>query len=329
VLVLSAEDGVADTIRPRVDRLGGDAARFHVLQAVRVRGHERGFSLSADLPYLEAALERTQASLLPIDPVSAYLGKADSWKDAEVRSVLMPLARLLERRRVAGLGVMHLTKATDRRALYRALGSVAFVAAARSVFAVAKDPENPERRLLLPVKCNIAASPPALAFRVTPQVTLAWEAGPEGLDADAALRDGASAEERTALEEAMDFLHEILADRHEVPVKAILEEARRNSIATITLRRAQRKLGVEKRRQGLEGGGGEWLWRLPAARRQEHHGQDDHHDHHGAEMPANSGRDQDAPDQDDHGDHGAPLLESRASIPDLHGLGLDQGTGRA
>lgn len=142
VLVMSAEDGPGDTIRPRLEAFDADLERVHLLKAIREADGERTLSLDGDLLHLETAIMQTHAILVIIDPLSAYLGKPDSYKDAEIRRVLTPLAALAEKHRVAIIGILHLTKASDRRALYRVLGSIGFVAAARNVLAVGPDPDN-------------------------------------------------------------------------------------------------------------------------------------------------------------------------------------------
>src|SRR5262249_49196176 len=92
VVLLAAEDGLADTVRPHIDRQGGDRARVHVLRAVRADGHERPFNMERDLSALEAAIIETRAVLLIISPLSAYLGNRDTYKDSDVRGLLDPLA---------------------------------------------------------------------------------------------------------------------------------------------------------------------------------------------------------------------------------------------
>ncbi len=82
VVLLTAEDGLEDTVRPRLDAMGGDPSRVHVLIAIRTGDRERGFDLTLDLPHLEALIADTKASLVVIDPVSAYLGKTDSYRDS-------------------------------------------------------------------------------------------------------------------------------------------------------------------------------------------------------------------------------------------------------
>lgn len=262
VVLLTAEDGLADTVRPRLDAMGGDPARVHVLKAIRTGDRERGVDLSLDLPHLEAALKVTGAILVVIDPVSAYLGKTESYKDAEVRGLLAPLAALAERTGVAVIGIMHLTKDQQRQALYRAQGSISFVAAARAVFAVAEDRENPERRLFLPVKLNIARKPPGLAFRLVEAghaVRVEWEAGAVDVDIETALAGPEPSAERSERDEAKDFLREVLADG---PVAAteVKRQAKAAGIAERTLFRARAELGVKPEKTGFREG---WMWSLP------------------------------------------------------------------
>jgi hypothetical protein len=265
VVILSAEDGLADTIRVRIDRQGGDPARTFVLQAIRRKGVDVPFSLERDLPQLEAAIQRTQARVVRIDPVSAYLGQKDSYKDAEVRSVLAPLAALAERTRVAMIGIMHLTKDAQRRLIHRAGGSIAFVAAARTVFAVGLDPDDEahQRRLLVLIKSNLGAAPPTLAFQIDAD-GLKWE--PEAVsvagDPESLLRttgEPESVESRADLAEAKRFLATILADGP-VASKAVEKAAKENGIAERTLWRAKRAMKVDAvRRPGEK----YWTWFRP------------------------------------------------------------------
>lgn len=267
VVLLTAEDGLADTVRPRLDALDGDAARVHVLRAVRQGETERGFGLAADLPALESSVTRTAAGLVVIDPLSAYLGKTDSYKDAEVRGLLAPLATLAERHSIAVLVVMHLTKDSQRPAIHRPGGSIGFVGAARVVLAVGRDSEDEERRLLVPVKSNLTAPPPALAYRVVGdpagRARVQWEPDPvEGADADALLAQGAPVD-REERREADDLLRELLAEG-ERPAAQMFAAARANGISDRTLKRAKWRLDVQARHEGRPGQpGGAWWWSLP------------------------------------------------------------------
>jgi AAA domain/DnaB-like helicase N terminal domain len=256
VVLLTAEDGIADTVRPRVDVLQGDASLIHVLEAVRKNDVARPFCLQSDLAVLQETVQGTGARLVVIDPLSAYLGDVDSFKDTAVRSVLAPLVALADKVQVAIVAIVHLTKNRDRAAIHRALGSVAFTAAARVVLAVAKDPkdEHGERRLLLSVKNNLARMPPTLAFSMDQETGVAWEPDPVAdIDADAVLA-GARADSghRGGRQEAIAFLERMLADG-EVAVDSLNGAARDAGIAQRTLDRARKDMGLRPHRHGRGG----------------------------------------------------------------------------
>jgi RecA-family ATPase len=124
-IILSAEDGPADTIVPRLLAAGADLGRVHIVSAVcNVDGKgRRAVNLQSDLELLEQKIAGIgDVNLIVIDPVSSYLGKADSHKNAEVRSVLEPIGEMAERTRVAVLSVTHFSKAganTTTKALHR------------------------------------------------------------------------------------------------------------------------------------------------------------------------------------------------------------------
>ena len=171
IIILSAEDGEADTIVPRLLAAGADLGRVHIISAVRIEDKgRRSFNLRADLDLLERKIvELGDVGLIRIDPISAYLGKTDSHNNAEVRGVLEPIAEMAERMRIAILSITHFSKtgaASTTKALHRFIGSIAFVGAPRAAFAVIEDSSDTERRLLLHAKNNLAAPPQGLAFRL-------------------------------------------------------------------------------------------------------------------------------------------------------------------
>jgi len=151
-VILSAEDDAEDTIRPRLDAVGADLARWRVVGAVHDRDdtgrdHMRGFSVVDDMPRLATALaEIGDAVLVIVDPITAYLGATDSHRNAEVRSALTPLTHLAAEHRVAVLAISHLRKSLEGEAIPRVSGSLAFVAAARAAYVVTRDPANENRR---------------------------------------------------------------------------------------------------------------------------------------------------------------------------------------
>src|SRR5262249_40433254 len=142
-ILLTAEDALSFTVRPRLDALCADPSMIMALR-MKQNGNHVQFDLSADLLELEATIKETGAKLVIIDPIGAYLpSKIDSHNDAALRNVLGPVAALAERMNVAILMVMHLTKDSQRKLLYRTQGSIAFIGAARISLAVAADPKAP------------------------------------------------------------------------------------------------------------------------------------------------------------------------------------------
>jgi hypothetical protein len=284
VIILSAEDGLADTTRPRFDAAGGDASRVGVIRAVETtdaHGSVRGsFNLAADLVLLEAEIiKRGDVRLVIIDPVSSYMGKTDSHKNADVRSVLEPIGEMAERLRVAVLAITHLSKG-DGKAINRFIGSIAFVAAARAAFTVVADAEDDAglRRLFLQVKNNIAPPAPGLAFRleqreVAPGIigsSLAWDSTPVTMTADQALGGGGDDGGHTAKDDAADFLCDVLA-AGPLPAKDIERLAAEAGLLgngkpigqTKAFRLARKDLGIVPARTGGLGSGGQWVWALP------------------------------------------------------------------
>jgi putative DNA primase/helicase len=270
VLLLSAEDDIGDTIRPRLEAAGADVARVQVLTIVRDMDKDgalttRGVSLRRDLDLLDDLLvKHRDIRLVVIDPVSAYLGDTDSHNNADVRGLFAPLAELASRHRVAIVAVSHLNKSSGP-AMYRTSGSLAFVAAARAVFAVVKDKDDPARRLILPIKNNLGPDVSGLGYRVLPGLNGAplvdWEPAPVTITADEAMRPALPDDERNATEEAMDWLHDVLVSG---PMRAsdVQKDARAAGISDKALRMARERLGIKPVKRGFSAG---WDWGLPVA----------------------------------------------------------------
>lgn len=268
VVLLSAEDGVADTIVPRLIAAGADRARIAAVSAVHEstdtgQAAQRGFELTRDLRALEHAVRNVpDCRLVIVDPISAYMGKADSHNNTEVRKVLAPLAELAERLDVAVLAVTHLRKG-EGRAMYRAMGSLAFIAAVRAGWCVTADEHQPERRLVLPIKNNLAIDQGGLAYTITENdlgAHVHWEQSEVRLSADEALGQGGG-QMRSEVDEAGQWLRDALTSG---PKKAtqLIARAKRDGIAERTLRRAKVTLGIRSHRESTQSGQA-WMWHLP------------------------------------------------------------------
>jgi len=269
VVLLSAEDDLADTIRPRLDAAGADVVRVMALQAVRRlclggKTEESYFDLTQDLSALEAAIQETSdCRLVIIDPLTAYLGKIDGHKNAEVRAVLARLFELAAKHRVAVLAVTHLNKASTLPAIYRAMGSLAFVAAALAVWAVVRDEddETGRRRLFVPVKNNLGGDETGLAYALEPvgqTARVQWESDPVTVRADEALEGGGR--KAKVQHDARQFVIDtITANGGDMLSDDLSEAAKEQGISERTLRRAKKAVAESYKEKGR---GGRWACKL-------------------------------------------------------------------
>ena len=262
MVLLSAEDGLADTIRPRLDAAGADTERIVALSTVADGGADRTISLTQDLKIIERAIGRVGAGLVVVDPLMAFLsGGTDAHKDQDVRRVLTPLAALAERTRAAILIVRHLNKAPGGNTLYRGGGSIGIIGAARSGLVVASDPEDPDRRVLASSKHNLSRAAPSLVFHVgtasNGTARVVW-GGTSSLSAGDILREPADPEQRSLLSEAKAFLLKELAEGA-VSAELVKKDARAAGVSERTLKRAKRALGVGSEKES----DGSWSWVPP------------------------------------------------------------------
>jgi AAA domain len=279
VIILSAEDGAADTIVPRLMAVGADRERVELVSAVRDEKSRRAFDLSVDLALLERKIsEIGDVKLIIIDPISSYLGpKVDSHVNAAVRAVLEPVSEMAARLRVAIVAITHPPKGTGTTAINRFIGSIAFVAAARAAFMVTRDADDDTRRLFLPVKNNLAAVGNGLAFRLEQRIvgdpgegivasSVAWESEAVTMTADQALQatDAQGTGKGSAGAEAEELLRNALATGP-VAMKDIQAEAKEAGLSWATVRRAKERLGIvaERESHGRDGSG-RWTWAMPS-----------------------------------------------------------------
>ncbi len=260
IVLMSLEDGLADTIAPRLEIAGADKSKIVALQGVKGSDGKYRFPTVEDTEAIKKACKKIDAKLVVIDPLMGYMGKANSWRDQDVRTALSPLAKMAEDIGVAVIIVRHLNKTSSSNSVYRGGGSIGIIGAARSALLIAKDPEDENRRILAGIKSNLAPLPPSLSYTIenidgVPKI--AW-GGVTNHTADALLAIPSSLEDRSALEDATDFLRDILTDG-EVEAKEVLREAKAAGIAERTLHRAKKVLGVIIRKEGYQG---KWTWTL-------------------------------------------------------------------
>ncbi|MGC2209618.1 MAG: AAA family ATPase [Candidatus Korobacteraceae bacterium] len=242
VIFLTAEDGLADTIRPRFDRFGGDIERLFVTQCPGV-----------GLPDVEAIGEqiaRLEPALIVMDPLQAFLGAGvDAYRANEVRPVLSAYTELLQRHRCTLLLIRHLTKGENANALYRGSGSIDFTAAARTVLRVGMDPKDSTQRAIACVKSNNGGTGTAYGFQVEDGGMFRWtgrsDLTPEQMDrATTSKPDGETAK-------AQDLLQSILA--HGPKPSAEVLAAMKVHFSDSTVQRARNALGVESKQLVFHG----------------------------------------------------------------------------
>lgn len=201
------------------------------------------------------------ATLLIIDPLSAYLGVKDSYRDADVRQVLGPLTELAARHQVAILGITHLSKAANNSAMARFMGSTGIIAAARAAFLATR---HEDQLLMLPVKSNVAPiKNGGLIYRIASKIIsggietscIEW-VGQTEIEADDALRQQQEKSTAPKLTEAINFLEGQLKDgpKRQPEIEADASEC---GIAWATVRRARSDPKVTSYKDRFTGG---WKW---------------------------------------------------------------------
>jgi AAA domain len=267
VVLLSAEDGLADTVRPRLEAAGADLTRIFAMDAVPTGPGRPGRPpvFPDDVGWLHDLIVMKGVRFVIIDPLMAFLGlSVNAMNDQNVRQALFPLSRLAETTGAVILVVRHLNKNTQGSALYRGGGSIGIIGAARIGLLVSQDPDDSGGRLLAVTKSNLAAKPKTLRFRVTAEdgrPRLLWQ-GESDLAAEDLLQPEAPTD-APAFADAIEFLRVALG-AGPVRVPELFEEAHGLGLTDITLRRAKAALGATAFARPTETGK-EWYWSLQRA----------------------------------------------------------------
>lgn len=266
IIILSAEDPLAEVIRPRLDAAGADIRRVSTVTFWDdAAATERPLIIPDDLDRLESAIRERDAKLVVIDVLVAYLsGEVNSYRDQDVRRALGPLQAVAERTGAAIIVIGHPTKNSQQAPIYRVGGSIGIIGTYRACFVAAPAPDGSDLCVLAPLKMNLSKMPEAMSYRID-------DAGGAGVvrwlgysshTSKTLLATSRPAGHGEALQDAMDFLVDRL---REGPIRAtkVEEMARAEEISKATLRRAKKELGVEAEKVGQPGELGYWVWTLP------------------------------------------------------------------
>jgi len=266
VIILTAEDGLEDTVAPRVESCGGERDKVWVIKGTKEGSDgSRTFNLLTDLRKLEQLIEKLKdVRLVIIDPVSAYLGvgkAVDTHKDKDVRGALAPVVALAEKYDVTIIGVVHLNKTKDLQAIYRVTGSMAFVAAARSVWLIERDRQDKTIKHFVPVKCNLSVGDPGGLSFIISSNRIEFLEGESEYDADTIL---APEDKRTRKKGMVQkFLLNFIEGKTEVDAGEVISEAKKEGISDATLNRAKIDMGI-KSEQVWDNKQKKWVWKLPS-----------------------------------------------------------------
>jgi len=265
VVYMSAEDGLADTLRPRLDAVEADVRNIYAITGQcyvdEETGEEKQIGITLqDINALRQAMKRLKPQLVVVDPLQAYMGASvDMHRANEVRPILSNLAKLAEEYKCAVLLIRHLGKSQKDRAIYRGLGSVDFAAAARSILLAGQDPKNPQSRAIIQVKSSLAEAGPSIGYALQ-NGKFHWT-GISPLTAENVLAPATRGDRISALDEAKGFLRNTLSDGP-LPPKTVQKTAKELGISKSTLRKAREELGVISKQE--EGKPSSWIWILPA-----------------------------------------------------------------
>ncbi|MBA7528324.1 hypothetical protein ES705_20507 [subsurface metagenome] len=268
-LLLTAEDGLADTVRPRLDKMEADCSRVFAIQGSFWESEKESsdfpsedetcrpdfFNLLRDVDLLENKVKQLgDVKLIIIDPLDAYYGtRADTHQNALVRAVLGSLAELAERQCVCIIGISHLRKSSADLAMYRVMGSIGQIAHARTAWVIQPDKENKDRRRLLCLKNNLCREQPGLAFQIN-DGRVEYESGVITETADEAFEDESN--QGPSVQVAIEFLDEYFAREPEPLAIEIRKAAYKSGISNRTLERAKAKMEIESKQYPYG-----WRWK--------------------------------------------------------------------
>ena len=247
VIYQTAEDGLADTVKPRLEAANADCSRISIID-------ESDKSVSMTDDRIEEAIKRENAKLCIFDPIQAYLGgDTDMNRANEARDMTKRLSLLAEKYKCAILLIGHMNKAGGNKAAYRGMGSIDFFAVARSVLLVGRIEGEPDLRAVVQIKNNLAAFGHSKAFRLT-ETGFEWT-GDYEITADEVL--GGIAPKVNKLEQAKKMLRELAETSTSVQSSEIFDMAEDLNISKRTLENAKKELGIKARRIGNS-----WYWDL-------------------------------------------------------------------
>lgn len=255
IIYQTAEDGIEDTIKPRLEKAGADCSMIRVIDET-----DKELSMTDDR--LEQAIIETKARLIILDPIQAYIGATvDMHRANEIRPVLKHLGIIAEKHNCAIILIGHMNKASGSKSTYRGLGSIDIQATARSVLLVARLRDKPNIRIMAHDKSSLAPAGDAIGFEMTEDNGMVC-IGPYDITIDELL-SGNEGRGKKKLDIAENFIKEYFGSNKVIPSNEIMMEAAKRSIRRNTLLSAKKKLGITSDKEKAEDGTIYWTWVMP------------------------------------------------------------------
>lgn len=255
IIYQTAEDGIEDTIKPRLEKAGADCSMIWVIDET-----DKELSMTDDR--LEQAIIETKARLIILDPIQAYIGATvDMHRANEIRPVLKHLGIIAEKHNCAIILIGHMNKASSSKSTYRGLGSIDIQATARSVLLVARLRDKPNIRIMAHDKSSLAPTGDAIGFEMTEDNGMVC-IGPYDITIDELL-SGNEGRGKKKLDIAENFIKEYFGANKVIPSNEIMMEAAKRSIKRNTLLSAKKKLGITSDKEKAEDGTIYWTWVMP------------------------------------------------------------------
>ena len=238
VIYQTAEDGMGDTIKPRLIEAGADLSRVMVIDDT-----EEALTLSDDR--IEKAVRQNRVRLVIIDPVQAFIGAdVDMNRANEVRPVFRKLGMIAEKTGCAIVLIGHLNKSSGTQSTYRGLGSIDIMAAVRSLIFIGKVRKDPTTSVLIHEKSSLAPPGETMAFKLGDEEGFRW-VGAYEISADELLDGKEGKATETKLERGRKLIRELLADKKEISIRELDEKAKEQGISGRTMRDVRSRMKNE------------------------------------------------------------------------------------
>ncbi len=246
VIYQTAEDNIADTVKPRLIQAGADCNRIAYIV-------DEECQLTLEDTRIERVIQQTGAKLLILDPLQAYLSQdSDMFNVGRIRQQLRNLSEIAAKKHCAIVIIGHMNKASGEKNLYRGLGSIDIAALARSVLMISRDKDNPDIRYMFPVKTSLAPEGDPVAFKLNSKHGILWL---QNEDADISRLN-----ERDVSESKCDFAKRVIREIlefHDVPSNDVMTKLGYMGISKRTAQEAKKEMGIVSYKKENT-----WFWHL-------------------------------------------------------------------